>query len=63
LIDHLIVANEEKFISDEILAELRFEIDNCLAVLNGYINYLARAKSSWKVEESTEIYAQSTEND
>lgn len=64
LIDHLITAHEEKLISTEDLAEIRFEIDNCLAVLNGYINYLAKAKlSNKKVEEPVEVYIQSVDND
>lgn len=64
LIDHLITANEEKLISNETLVEIKFEIDNCLAVLNGYINYLQKAKlSSKKVEEPTEIYARLTDNE
>jgi four helix bundle protein len=63
LIDHLITSNEEKLISDETLSEMRFEIDNCLAVLNGYINYLAKAKASSKVGEPREVYAQLTDND
>ena len=62
LIDHLITANEEKFISDEKLAEIRSEIDNCLAVLNGYINYLMKAKIPSKVGKPTETYAQATDN-
>jgi four helix bundle protein len=63
LIDHLITADEEKLISNENLAEIRFEIDNCLAVLNGYINYLVKAKLSHRVEEPAEVYAQVTDND
>ena len=63
LIDHLITSNEEKLISNETLAEIRFEIDSCLAVLNGYINYLAKAKASSKVEEPVEVYARLTDND
>lgn len=62
LIDHLITANEEKFISNEELAEIRLEIDSCLALLNGYINYLAKAKRSYKAEEPIEVFS-ATEND
>jgi four helix bundle protein len=63
LIDHLITSNEEKLITDEMLVELRFEIDSCLAVLNGYINYLGKAKLSSRVEEPSEIYSRLTDND
>lgn len=45
LIDHLIVANDEGYISKEDLLLLNAEIESCLAVLNGYINYLTKAKS------------------
>jgi four helix bundle protein len=44
LIDHLIVASEENYISEEILKGIKSEIFECLALLNGYINYLGRAK-------------------
>ncbi|HMG91197.1 MAG TPA: four helix bundle protein [Chryseolinea sp.] len=45
LIDHLIVAKDEGYISHEELAGLIHEITSCLAVLNGYINYLRQAKT------------------
>ena len=44
LIDHLIVATDEGYVSQEKLNSLRSEIQSCLAVLNGYINYLLRTK-------------------
>lgn len=50
LVDHLIIAREEKYISYEEFDDVRKEVDDCLALLNGYINYLVKAKSS-KVEE------------
>ncbi|MEJ0057228.1 MAG: four helix bundle protein [Bacteroidota bacterium] len=45
LVDHLIVANEEQYITESQLKELKSEIEVCLAVLNGFINYLSKAKS------------------
>src|SRR5688500_6347982 len=45
IIDHLIVAVEEKYITEKQFQELRIEIDSCLAVLNGFINYLAKVKN------------------
>jgi four helix bundle protein len=45
LIDHLIVASEENYISEETLKGIKSEIFECLAILNGYINYLDRAKT------------------
>lgn len=44
LLDHMIIALDEKYITqseyDKVAA------DKCLAVINGYINYLARAKKA-----------------
>ena len=45
LIEHLIVANDEGYISKEKLISVRSDITSCIAVLNGYINYLLRAKA------------------
>jgi four helix bundle protein len=44
--DHLIVAHEEEYICIEQLVELKQNTDKCIAVLNGYINYLRRAKKT-----------------
>jgi four helix bundle protein len=44
LIEHLIVATDEGYISQEKLTSLKNEIESCLAILNGYINYLVKAK-------------------
>ena len=53
LIDHLIVARDEKYVSEQEFNEFKTEIENCLIVLNGFINYLLRAKSRTgnKIEE------------
>jgi hypothetical protein len=45
IIDHLIVAAEEKYITEKQFQDLRIEIDTCLAVLNGFINYLVKIKT------------------
>ena len=58
IIDHLIVANDEGYISDAVLTDLKKEIHECLAILNGFINYLSRAKSeSGSVKEPKEKYS------
>lgn len=44
LIDHLLIAFDEKFISAEELEKFRAEITECLTLLNGYINYLMKKK-------------------
>ena len=55
LIDHLIIANDADFISSEELANLKHEIEFCLTVLNGYINYLLKAKTD-SLREPEEFY-------
>lgn len=65
LIDHLIVAEEEKYISKDELNALKAEIQECLAILNGFINYLQKAKNTNKgmVNEPEISYeASSTDN-
>lgn len=44
LVEHLIVANDEGYITRDELISLKQEIESCLAVLNGYINYLLKSK-------------------
>lgn len=44
LIDHLLVAAEEGYITIDQLNDSRQKISDCLAVLNGFINYLKKAK-------------------
>ena len=56
IIDHLTVAFDEKYITKDELDELRKEIHLCLAVLNGFINYLIKAKSGNDVEEPEGSY-------
>lgn len=51
LIDHLIVASDEKYITIEQLNDFKKEIHECLAILNGFINYLSKAKSGTNVKE------------
>ena len=43
-LDHLIIAFDENYITSEQLKELKLHIDTCGRLLNGYINYLKRAK-------------------
>jgi four helix bundle protein len=43
-IDHLIIAEEENYISADELANRKEQINKCLAILNGYINYLKKQK-------------------
>ena len=45
IMDHLIVANEEGYIVEAQLQDLKAEVLRCIAVLNGFIKYLGNAKS------------------
>lgn len=57
IIDHLIVSEEEKYISKDQLNTFRVEVLECLAILNGFINYLQKAKNNNKtVNEPKESY-------
>ena len=47
-IDHLIIAEEESYISVNELTNRKEQINKCLAILNGYINYLKKAKDAGK---------------
>jgi four helix bundle protein len=46
IIDHLTVAQEEKFISDETFTLLRESVLRAVLVVNGFIRYLSRARTS-----------------
>ena len=63
IIDHLIVAAEEKYISEAELNEMRKDVNECLAVLNGFINYLLKAKSGNVIEEPQVTYTLSEVNE
>ena len=44
-LDHLIVANDEGYIDQKILYELRTKYSDCLRLLNGYILFLKNQKT------------------
>ena len=56
LIDHFIVALDEGYINEQKLNELKNDIERCNRLLNGYINYLKRAKFEDRVQEETVPY-------
>jgi len=56
IIDHLTVAEEEKYITEHQLNEFKRTIQECCAILNGFINYLQRAKKTGIVSEPKIIY-------
>ncbi len=45
IIDQLITSLDEEYISKEKYEELRLMAVNCIKILNGYINYLVKAKN------------------
>lgn len=45
IIDHLIIAKDLEYLNAEKYQNFRILIDKCLALLNGYINYLKKAKT------------------
>jgi four helix bundle protein len=54
LIDHLNVSLDEGYITDLTLTELRGKTIRCISILNGFINYLERAKENKKNSETKE---------
>jgi len=48
IIDQFITANDEKYISGEEYSKARELIKTAMALLNGYINYLEKAKTNLK---------------
>lgn len=58
LLDHLIIAFDEGYIDQNQLTAFRTKIEQCKAVLNGFIAYLVSRKTKLdsKVEEPLESY-------
>jgi four helix bundle protein len=46
VLDHLIAANDEKIMSDDLLLEGRSRYETTMKLLNGYMAYLKRAGSA-----------------
>jgi four helix bundle protein len=45
-LDHIIVARDEEFISEEAFINFQQEYDHCLKLLNGYIQFIKRKKNN-----------------
>ncbi|GAC1308534.1 MAG: hypothetical protein NVSMB24_22400 [Mucilaginibacter sp.] len=45
-LDHLIVALDEKIITEETLSDFEKEYDYCLKLINGYLSYLKKKKNN-----------------
>ncbi|WCT10181.1 four helix bundle protein [Mucilaginibacter jinjuensis] len=44
-LDHMLIALDENIIAIEVLESFQIEHDNCLKLINGYIQYLKKKKS------------------
>jgi len=45
-LDHLITALDEEYVDQKTLDQFQTRLEKCLRLLNGFINYLQRAKAS-----------------
>ncbi len=54
LIDHLTVALESEYITDQQYRDLEQKAIKCIQILNGYINYLIKAKANHSTNEIAE---------
>lgn len=56
VLDHLIAANDEGYLPDELLIEGRRMFENAKRLLNGYMNYLQRAGTCSSIGEDELMY-------
>lgn len=56
LLNDLITAYDEKYITQEKLNDFRNDIELCHKLLNGYISYLKKAKNEYRTKEDSVIY-------
>lgn len=45
-IDHLIIALDEKYISETVFEKFKTDCEECMKMINGYINYLRTQKTN-----------------
>jgi four helix bundle protein len=45
-LDHMLIALDEKFISEDVLNSFQAEYDQCLKLLNGYIAFIRKKKNN-----------------
>lgn len=55
ILDHLISANDDEYIAEELVAEGRELVNHAVKLLNGYMNYLKNAATTQKVQEPQDI--------
>ena len=56
MLDHLITANDENYISADLLSEGRELVNIAVKLINGYMNYLNRASKQRAVHENVSPY-------
>jgi four helix bundle protein len=44
-LDHMLIAFDEKIITNEVLESFQIEYETCLKLINGYVQYLKKKKS------------------
>lgn len=54
LIDHLTVALDSEYISEEEYNDIDIKTVRCIQILNGYINYLIKAKDKYPGNQTSE---------
>lgn len=54
LIDHLTVALDSEYINDQEYNDLDQKTVRCIQILNGYINYLVKAKDKYSGNQTSE---------
>lgn len=54
LMDHLSVALDSEYISEEVYNDLDQKTVRCIQILNGYINYLVKAKDKYSGNQTSE---------
>ncbi len=56
VLDHLITANDESFISTDMLSEGRNLVNTAVKLINGYMNYLQKAGGKNSIREEPSEY-------
>ena len=51
-IDHLIIALDQNYISNEIFEKFKLQLEECLKLINGYINYLLKRVKTRKQQKT-----------
>ena len=63
LLDHVIIAQDEGYLTPEEVKSYRLKIDKALALVNGLIRYLKRSQQEGRAEEPESIYVKAAGNE